>query len=165
MLSVFPLAPVPIPVSAYLETLGRRVDPIDPGLMTAGGWSLIDQLPLDTDVVFTRVRVDRAIVKAWPATVRLTFSSAVISIWEHPNPPPDNPTGAPFPTPVDTAHALRVMEAVGVARASAYEDRLAALAGVAGSGDAMAEIRTELNAEQLRFEAVAAALRAFSEAK
>ena len=162
-----PLVGAPAMTSpTFLARLARTVDIVPDGLMLAAGWTLARSIHVDyahpAAIATTRAIVDQIILDAWPDTVRLTFDEphAVLAIWRHPNPPPANPTGAPFPTLADAAHALRVVQAVGFARADTLSDAIARLTANASPPAAIAALEAQIQSDQVHFETVAAALRA-----
>jgi hypothetical protein len=167
--TLFPLAGSPLMSSGiFLARLARTADAVPDALMLAAGWTLARSTHVDyahpAAIATTRSIVDQTILDAWPETVRLTFDEpqAVLAIWRHPNPPPANPTAAPFPTLADAEHALRVLQAVGAARADAKNDQIACAAANATSLADVAALEREIQSDQVHFEAVADALRAFA---
>ena len=164
-----PLAGSPVTSSdTFLACLARTADVVPDVLMLAAGWTLARSIHVDyahpDAIATTRAIIDQAILDAWPETVRLTFDEpqAGLAIWRHPNPPPANPTAAPFPTRADAEHALRVVQAVGAARADRLSDEIACLTANAASPATVAVLEQEMQSDQVHFEAVADALRAIA---
>jgi hypothetical protein len=83
-----------------------------------------------------------------------------IAIWRHPAAPLAN-ARAPFPAGADIAFALRVVEAVGMARGTILSDEIALRTSDSVSNVAVHAMNDQLQADQIHFEAVAEAIRSF----
>ena len=155
-------------IEHFLAGLNRRTEVHTDSIMRAAGWCLVSTLRVDlTDPAAAesaRSVIDSAIVAAWPATVRLTCAEAacVLSLWHHPNPLPANPDAAPFPTSLDLEYALHVLNAVGAARADRANDEIAGLSDGAAGRQAISILERQVMDDQIAFEHVVAALRAFA---
>jgi len=145
-----------------LSSLGYPADAVPPAIMQAAGWSPLATFSFrgveSPDVAAVSASIDKAILSVFPDTVRLTVDQREesLSLWRHPNPPPV--TVEAFPAPLDVAHALRVIQAVGIARASELADRRDAAAAAQASDAEVARLTDQLNAEQALFEHIASIL-------
>lgn len=159
--------PFPYPSSdtshSFLQAVGRPAESTSEAQMTANGWSILGSASAGDDPGAVRTFIDDTILLAWPQTVRLTFHEAegTLVIWSHPNPPTSFQSLFPFPTQTNLAEAVRVIIAVGTARS------LSASAAVAQmpDPDKRAALRCAIDAEQARFEAVAAVIATFNPAR
>ena len=129
--------------------------------MQLAGWILVGRATRCRSKVDRRRKIGDAILEAWPDCVRLTLDDAgAIAIWRQPAAGCPDPR-APFPTPPDIAHALRVIEAVGMGRGVMLTDELARLNSAADSFHQAGAIAAALDADQVHFESVAEAMRTF----
>lgn len=155
VLSTFSIAPMPVHPTRPHARWDAHMIPDE--LMQAAGWSLLDRLPAPRSRS-TAKRIRELIVLAWPQTVRLTVDpEGCLAVWCHPH-PPSTDWDSQFPGPADTARALRVLEAVGIALVEAGENELVQLKNHSASPEAIANVHSRLEAEQRNFEEVAEAL-------
>lgn len=151
-----------------LERVGRRVDHVPEGLMSASGWTIDRRVQFDgadgAGIARVRKSIDAAILKAWPAMVRLTCNGETLTIlvWRHPETLVDASATAPFPKRIDVEHALRTLRAVGFARANFAHDQLSRLTSGDAGNDTVARVQRAVDEDQLCFEHVARALAEFA---
>ncbi len=150
-----------------LCALGRPADAVPPAIMQAAGWSFLATFQFagveSPDVGALGEAIDKAILAVWPETVRLTFDRKAesLSLWRNPNPLPV--TEEPFPSRLDVDHALRVLHAVGIARASRLSDERAVAVARHAAEPVIARITDMLNGEQALFEHLAEILGRYPE--